>query len=555
MARERGRRRTDRRPLAVRLQALAEVVGLVDGRIDPEVVDSARAVADRATGRLAITGDATVVAVAGATGSGKSSTVNAVSGAEVTQPGVRRPTTSRPLAVVFGEDDQHELLDWLDIAARQRLPGIVEGAGTDLDGLVLVDLPDHDSTEAAHRAEVDRLVELVDMVVWVVDPQKYADAALHERYLVPMARHAPSTTVLLNQVDLLPEADRARVEADLTDLLAAEGLDRATVTATSTVTGQGIDRVRESLASAVAAKIAATERLSADVDAALTAIGEQIGEVGSAEVSRDERRRLVDALAVAAGVPTVVDAVRQAWRRRGGRATGWPVLAWLGSLRPDPLRRLHLDLAPTRRALSASAGGSSDTLEPGRTSLPAAIGVERARVDAALRHLVDRTSTGLPDSWIDLVADAARADADRLPDALDRAVAGTDLDLSRHRGWWRGVTTLQWLLTAVWVAGLGWHLVEFLVSWLGFPELPPVLWQGVPVASWMVVGGVAAGLVTAAASRIGVEVGARRRARQARTRLFRSVTTVAVEHVLQPVEAELSRHGRVRELLSGRTEN
>ena len=59
-----------------------------------------------------------------------------------------------------------------------------------LDGLVLLDLPDHDSTELEHRMEVDRLVQLVDMLIWVVDPQKYADAALHDRYLKPLAKHA-----------------------------------------------------------------------------------------------------------------------------------------------------------------------------------------------------------------------------------------------------------------------------------------------------------------------------------------------------------------------------
>ena len=55
---------------------------------------------------------------------------------------------------------------------------------------MLLDLPDHDSTVAAHRLEVDRLVALVDVLVWVLDPQKYADAAIHERYLRPLARTA-----------------------------------------------------------------------------------------------------------------------------------------------------------------------------------------------------------------------------------------------------------------------------------------------------------------------------------------------------------------------------
>ncbi len=79
-------------------------------------------------------------------------------------------------------------LDWLEVNRRH---GVTPPAGTDgLDGLVLLDLPDHDSTELSHRLEVDRLVQLVDVLVWVVDPQKYADAALHDRYLKPLAGYA-----------------------------------------------------------------------------------------------------------------------------------------------------------------------------------------------------------------------------------------------------------------------------------------------------------------------------------------------------------------------------
>ena len=51
--------------------------------------------------------------------------------------------------------------------------------------------------------EVDRLVQLVDMMIWVVDPQKYADAALHDRYLRPLAQHADVMMIVLNQADRL----------------------------------------------------------------------------------------------------------------------------------------------------------------------------------------------------------------------------------------------------------------------------------------------------------------------------------------------------------------
>lgn len=165
------RRRVD---LAERIDLLSRAVDLSEGRIPDDVVVQARAVVERADQRCRIGGDHTVIALAGATGSGKSSTFNALASAELTDPGVRRPTTSKATAAVWGTESAEALLDWLNVPRRHHM-----GSGDTLDGLVLLDLPDHDSVCIEHRLEVDRLVEMVDMIVWVVDPQKYADAALH----------------------------------------------------------------------------------------------------------------------------------------------------------------------------------------------------------------------------------------------------------------------------------------------------------------------------------------------------------------------------------------
>ncbi len=178
------------------LQALGEAVELCDGRVDSDALDEARRVVDQADRRLAISGSATVVALAGATGSGKSSIFNALSGTTLATVGVRRPTTAHAMACSWGEESAEDLLDWLQIPRRHALEADPERAAA-LDGLVLLDLPDHDSTEVDHRMEVDRLVRLVDMLVWVVDPQKYADAAIHDRYLKPLAQHSDVMMIIL----------------------------------------------------------------------------------------------------------------------------------------------------------------------------------------------------------------------------------------------------------------------------------------------------------------------------------------------------------------------
>ena len=251
--------------------------------------------------------------------------------------------------------------------------------------------------------------------------------------------------------------------------------------------------------------------------------------------------RLTSELAGAAGVPVVTAAVGNAWRLRGGLATGWPVLAWVAKFKPDPLRRLHLDRLGTGRKQR-----EIDPSGVGRTALPAASGVQQARADSAVRALADRASTGLTRGWSEAIKRSARSELDALPDRLDRAVATTDLDLARHRRWWQGVRVLQWLLVAAIVAGLGWLGVAFVMAYLRLPPLPDVTWWGLPAPTVLAVGGALAGLIVAGLSRIGVEVGARRREARARQALRRSVGQVADELVVKPVRVEQERYEQAR---------
>ncbi len=539
--------RKDRRSTVVdRLRALGEAAAACQGRVDDASVSEARRVVSQADRRLALSGAATVVALAGATGSGKSSLFNALSGTELATVGMRRPTTSRAMAAIWGGGDTEALLDWLEIPRRHTLPGAAE-----LDGLVLLDLPDHDSTEVEHRLEVDRLVQLVDVLVWVVDPQKYADAALHDRYLRPLARHADVMLVVLNQVDRLTAAERDECLQDLRRLLAAEGLGRATVLGVSATAGVGLQALRSALAEQVADKQAAARRLDADVTVAAEALAAASGTAASRPLGKAAVEALNIGVAAAAGVPVVTEAVGNAWRLRGSVATGWPMLAWLGKLKPDPLRRLHLDrlgVGGRRRAVEASPG-QTDPADVGRSSLPATSGVQQARVDAAVRTLADEAAVGLSRGWADAVKRAARSTAEVLPDRVDRAVASTDLEMHQGRRWWRAVRVVQWALLIAVVAGLVWLSSAFVLSYLQLPPLPDLRWRGVPVPTLLAVGGVLAGLLLAGAARIGVEVGARRRIVRARQRLRSSIARVTAELVVGPVRVEQARYDQARTAL------
>jgi GTP-binding protein EngB required for normal cell division len=296
--------------LPTRVAALAEVTQLGAGRLPDAALEQAAAVVVRARERAALSPDHTVVALAGSTGSGKSSLLNALAGEEIATAGVTRPTTGFPSAAVWppradatgpgrrrsgrgsdaepvtgatdGEgdgapDDAGDLLDWLEVGSRRYLgrgpardttgPGAPAAGSVTAavpTGLVLLDLPDHDSVVVEHRVRAERLVERVDLLVWVVDPQKYADAALHERYLQPLAGHGDVVVLVLNQVDRLTDSEREACLSDLRRLAAEDGLPGVPVLGVSAATGYGLDALRELLADAARPRLRAAVGRVAD---------------------------------------------------------------------------------------------------------------------------------------------------------------------------------------------------------------------------------------------------------------------------------------------------
>lgn len=538
----RDERRTERadRQLRDRLDRLTEVADLAagaPGRLPAALTEDVDATVERARTRLGRGADRTVVALAGATGSGKSSLFNALVGDDVSPVGVRRPTTSTARAAVFDADGvlgdgTAELLDWLAVPRRHLVPA---QDAPDLHGLVLLDLPDHDSIEAGHRAEVDRLVEVVDAFVWVVDPQKYADAALHEQYLRRFAGHAAVTIVVLNQVDLVPVDGRQRVVDDLARLLRADGLDGVRVVATSSRTGEGVDALRRELAARTAERRAVVARLDADVDWLSDRLAGEVGERAPEAVGRGARRDLARAFAEASGADAVADAVGAAHRRRATQAVGWPPTRWLGRLRPDPLRRLGLDRPPPELGTTTVA----------RTSRAAPSTVADAALGRALRDFADGAGAGLPPAWQDRVTAVANARRGDVTDALDRQIGSARLPTEPPR-WWRAVSALQWLLAGIMAVGLGWLVVIGVVAWFRLPDLPAPEIGEVPWPSAMAIGGAIAGLLVSVVARLLAGIGAKRRASQARRTLTDSVSSTADELVADPVDAELAALGELR---------
>ncbi|MEU0134726.1 GTPase [Streptomyces sp. NPDC006296] len=569
--------------LRPRLDALRELVGLSRARLDADTLAEAGRVLDEASARRRLSSRHTVVAVAGATGSGKSTLFNALAGVQISDTGLRRPTTSAPIACSW-TDGAAGLLDRLAIPGRLRRRPVQNGTAADeaLQGLVLVDLPDHDSAATGHRDQVDRVLALVDAVIWVVDPEKYADAALHERYLRPLAGHAEITFVVLNQIDRLSAEAADLVLDDLRRLLDEDGMavgehgePGATVMSLSALTGSGVGDLRELLGRFVQDRSAAARRLSADVDAAaarLRPVYVADGRTGLGERARDA---FTERLSEAVGAAAAGQAAEREWRRNAGRACGTPWLRlwrWYESSRQlGGLDLMAQVLAPPEEEVTA-----------------------RQRVEQAVRKLADDAVDGLPAPWAQAVREAAVNGAEGLPEALDELARNAQAEAGgRGRGssgdtastpaapggpgtaagrgatavpdarsapvagaragrgtrpprpaWWPAAVLAQASMTLLQIFGGLWLL----------GQIVGVLEPGLLTPALLMLAGVVGGPLVEWSCAAAARGPARRYGQEAERRLREAAAGCGRARVLDPVSAELARYREVRERYAAVTE-
>jgi hypothetical protein len=304
------------------------------------------------------------------------------------------------------------------------------------------------------------------------------------------------------------------------------------VLATSAERGDGLDELKRTLAKRIRDKASATQRLLLDV----TTTAERLSAVNGVEPARgvtaERRAALEEALAQAAGVPAVVDAVERSVSQRRKRAMAWPPLRLLGRFRKDPLADLHLHSGP------------------GRSSVPTTTPVQRSRVDTTVRNLADDAVRGLTPPWKESVSRAATQELGDLSDALDRAVVGTDLEVTGTPVWVRGFGALQVLVVLAALVGLGWMvaLVALQLSGSATPDPPRIAGLSLPLL--LLVAGLAFGWALAAVSSALARSSAARAARAVDQDLRRSISAVATERVVGPLEAELAAYERARTALA-----
>ena len=416
-----------------------------------------RTVARRVARRAGFGGAVYVMALAGGTGVGKSSVLNALAGEEVSPAKSVRPTTDAPVAWVPADkrDELDALLDWLKVGS------IVTHEGRELDDVAILDLPDIDSVRVEHRATVDALLPRIDAVTWVVDPEKYDDHREHAywRSLVP---HADRLRFVLNKADRLTDADVKVVADDLRARLIASGIPRPEVHVVSAVRGTGIDGLREALADAGHAKVIIATKLETDRAAAAERLGRSVG-LDADEGYRpllapeDRERRTREAID---GALELVDLDGLARQVRGAvmhraRIGGGSFLGRLIALASSftGRRGRRADPAAYLRAWR-SRGAMGGVLNPLRAAMVEAAGglpaSSRGRVLNAL---------GAP---------SAEADVARV---IDRAVAEAgELEIPRSP-LWPVIGALQVVVGAVLLFAVAWMVVLFVAG------------GGVPVAT------------------------------------------------------------------------
>jgi GTP-binding protein EngB required for normal cell division len=544
----------ERAGLSARLAALAGLVQIggtrtgTDG-FSEELLSAASDVLTRAGQRLMLSANHTVVALAGGTGSGKSSLFNQLSGADFSTVGVTRPVTREAHACVWGMAGAGPLLEWLAVPRRYRYAraSALGGGEQSMKGLVLLDLPDHDSVVGHATDRVDKLVGLSDLIVWVLDPQKYADAAVHRRFLVPLAGHSEVVAVVLNQADLLTAGQIEDCVHDLRRLLDSEELHDVQILVTSAKTGVGIEELRKLLIDAVSARKAAAARISADVDKLVTrfepyAVRESSGaedvdgahEPDYTRLPAGTEGQLAASFATAAGVSAIGDALRSARELRAVDYVGWPI-SWLAErlTSPDPVRKIRL--GKLWEQLRGTTAGPS--------------GAQQAEIDNALTQVADHRVSPLPRPWSRTVKAAVRSRAADIPAALGMEI-GAELpaDPVVDR-WWRMVGVLQGLLLGCVLVGIAWF-VELCISGLagvgaGVPKLFTDAWL-LPWAAAMTVAGLALGWLTARICTRAVSAAADAETRLLVDGIHQRLIGVAHELVVAPAELELSELARFR---------
>lgn len=597
-------------PFARSVASLKDAISYGEGRVPETVLLDAAATLERLSQRRELSTEHTVIGFFGATGSGKSTLFNAIAGQNIALSAPTRPTTSTVQAAIWEAEGSEELLDWLGIdkrvypqtqalaaegeasdgngagkhnkaggaaapnAVTEPAPGLfnrirraVGGRGemrTRTGGLILLDMPDFDSVTTTNRDLAARMMRYVDVLVWVVDPQKYADAVIHRDFMVPLAASGAQALCVLNQADKLAPAEVPAVLASLTRLLQAEGTEAHLLSAPIAVsarTGDGVDVLRDLLAQVAAAKSLSLQRTDAQLHATASQLRTYAGGEGTVlagAYALEAEQKLAKACYTSSQAEQVLQAATASYRRAAGQHTGWILTRWMSRLKADPLRRLHLGQQDETKSASKAekssgmlGSDSENAPELVASSLPPLSAAQKAGMANAVRQYSKQMAARVDEPWKRSMKEAALSREAELPELLERDMVRIDYGLGRTRAPWVIFNALQWIALLSALVGVGWLTLISGMAYLQIqlPPAPTPEGSPVPLPTLLLLLGILLGIASAGVGRLLTAMGSRYYARKLRGRLQTGVEKAVQSCVVAPVQQEAKRLNAYRKAL------
>jgi energy-coupling factor transporter ATP-binding protein EcfA2 len=352
--------------------------------------------------RLRESGSPVLVALVGSTGAGKSTLVNSLVGKQVSNTGIRRPTTNSPvLASHPSEVDWFAENVFLPTLPRVRQQGLAMPGRDGLlvlassegmpKGVALLDTPDIDSVVQAHREFAHQFLDASDLWLFMTTSTRYADAAVWE--LLQYARdRGAALGIVLSRV---PAASAAQLTTHFDAMLAANGLgDTQRFVIPETLLTEGrlpaeiYGPIREWLEDTAAREDRRVAVLTQTMSGVLDTFRARLPALASqAEAQLTLRAELWSAIdeTYAAGLGEIGQATANGSLLRGEILARWQDFTGTGDLlRMLQVRRGGTASRPRKRRMPVRAGALKAAVRAGLESLVAAV-ADRAAEDAVSR--------------------------------------------------------------------------------------------------------------------------------------------------------------------------
>ncbi len=591
------------------LHRAAECLDVVQGTCSSETFlvqarEDLRRLENQLERRDALDPRVTVIAVAGPSGTGKSTVVNTLARRNSLVPtGMHRPTTTELVAYVDAEVTAAPFLELSGIPRsvsvefcttrsnplRDSLGMVGEGhqvrsALTQCGHPIVVEVPDTllvpELTSAASQ-----VLETADLILWTTDSQKYADAVFHSR-ISAFPRH-PNSYFVLTHTEGLTESQLQTLNQELAAIAERIGVSPE-ILQISLYDESSLARFRKTVAELSHAPEARWRGEQAAIHHAATRLGQNLeldmtGESSTQPVQASSvasppspaETKLVDQVTQVSGLSAVEANFSKQYLRAGGFWTLWPVLNWLAGIKPlshvnqdnsatpgepkadKPVGR-SADPSPEQTADESATPAVADSTPDLPSVAPQADSLNRffprvnvAGITSAARTYAATASAHRPSKWVDFAQLKAVELSGNLVSALNLALESWKFPARPARTWWRIWRLGHWFWLAALVVGLLWSLVAG-VAFLGGAGTSAAVWMvgPVPFPLLALVAAVAGTLVWSLVGTKILHCGARNYGRECADKFRSLIQEVTRQGFLVKMNQNLDLYPQLSELVS-----